>query len=1721
MHLGHPYGFPRRGSQRWAGPTLKRVCQRLSAWVFVLLGIAGLRGSEPLTSIQQLQSRQVDSTSAPVPVSLVLQSLYMDPDWHFAWMSDGTGLIFVNSQSLPMLMSPGSRARIDVPTLPGLNEMDWSKARLTPLPTQALPPARAIPGIPPSVLLTNQIWAEFSGIVRQREFADAHIGAEILVNGELGELFVFEGSQELDIPTNATVQATGVLLKADAHSKPGMRFKAFVPSTTSIQVVHRDLAPYFTNRILEPVQIAAAPTSTPVTVRGRVLSPVSKDKIPIRAGAVDLDVLPLLHPDVLPGDEIEALGNLIQGNGGRLSLQSALHRQVAPIGNPTNTVYAPVIRSIGAIRALSKESADRELPVSISALVTGNYTGKAQGPLFLQDDTGGIYAYHGTNVLPQPLTVGESVLVDGYTSSGRFAPEILVGNIRSTHSHRKPRATRLEIGVLKSGLHDSQWVEFAGQVARVWMQDKRPRLEVSDGVESVEVNLGSEVPPFHLAESMVRLRGVAATHYNERRQAYGAYVWCPSDAFITVEEGPDQVAFETPPQTIASLSSFQKRSLSPSRAHIRGIVTADGLNGRVIVQSDRDAIEVHASPSFSIPPGTEVDVVGLMHWAGNRLDLRRAMIRPLGTVPLPVPIPPHVLTNSEPELDALRSVVEGEVLSMHSDRTALNLLLMQEVPIQVRVPLATNRLYRADVTAGARVRVTGAQIGRYSSDGLLTSCEVLAAGHEDLVVLEPAPWWTRRHTLATLFSTAMVALGAYGWMASLRSKVHKQALEIEARFQQQTELERRNAELVERAGEILLEIDQEGKITGANPSAIRFFGRQREQLLGTRLMQLAALDDRARVHRAVNTVALGSTSERLEFQHLDSEQRIRWIEIQIQAIPMVGSPRHLGAVGREITDRKRAEEALRQSEQNLRRIIEFLPDGVLLVDSGAIVRFQNSRASSLLGHGSGNHVGQPLASLRNRSLDLWVSALLESSDQSPEGFRSGAMQTMTLTREDGTEFLADMSAGVITRERSRSCLVCFRDAAARLAAEEMLRDQAVMARAETAIARVIGLARDEEAMLLECVTLLVDRMDAAVVRFWRTSVEGLPARLIATASDASFTDDPAILGGPVAEHLALPEPWPASIRLDDLVNDPSMAAASSRGLRTCCIHTVLTGDVATGVMEVYFRRPVSSKIAGVLGSIATSLSSGLVRVDAIAQMDRSNFKLRAVLNSAPVAIVEVSNPGTVENFNPAAAALFGWNREAALGTDFASLAGLTKELAEALARVADGGEPVSGFETRMQRAGGTGFACSLFAAPASGPNQAGIGIVCVIVDLSERNRIEEESERIQRRLRDAQRLESLGVMAGGIAHDFNNLLTSILGNASLAGLSLQPGTDLHGHFQEIERGARRAGDLCRLMLAYAGQAGIERQAADLSELVRDTLRLVQHGISKLAEIHLDLGTNLPALMVDSAQIRQVVMNLVANASDALCDRSGQIRIRTEWRIDDGDTSLPRMDLPPGPHVLLEVSDNGCGMEESVVNRIFDPFFTTKFSGRGLGLAAVWGVVRGHGGAIAVHSSPGKGSTFRVWLPAPNSVPTQPIPARASPVETARLPMGTVILIDDESPLRKVARQILNRFGTETLEAVDGIEGLELVLRNRERHPAVLLDLTMPRMGGREVLARLRRDAPEIPVILMSGYVAGSEPQASSGPEADGFLSKPFTASQLIQVLSEAWTRRKGRTGKNG
>ena len=394
-------------------------------------------------------------------------------------------------------------------------------------------------------------------------------------------------------------------------------------------------------------------------------------------------------------------------------------------------------------------------------------------------------------------------------------------------------------------------------------------------------------------------------------------------------------------------------------------------------------------------------------------------------------------------------------------------------------------------------------------------------------------------------------------------------------------------------------------------------------------------------------------------------------------------------------------------------------------------------------------------------------------------------------------------------------------------------------------------------------------------------------------------------------------------------------------------------------------------------------------------------------------------------------------------------------------------------------------------------------------DRTEARRAEDQRRNLEIQFQQAQKLESLGVLAGGIAHDFNNLLTAVLGNLNLAQFNLSPESPAAPFLENAEKTVLKASDLTKQMLAYSGKGRFVVKLHDINEVVQEMAHLLQVSISKKALLRLNLAEGLPPIEADGAQFQQVIMNLVTNASEALGDREGVIAISTGLADLDAASIasiFPAQPLAPGPYVILEVSDTGQGMSPEVMARIFDPFFTTKPTGRGLGLSAMLGILRGHRAGLKIYSEPGRGSSFKAFFPAAGGCP--------APREDADRPQegaltGTVLLVDDEPAVLETIGPALEALGLRVIPARDGLEAVDHFRADPGAVDLVLMDLTMPRMDGREAFQAMRRIHADVRVILSSGYNEQESIQPFVGKGLAGFLQKPYTFETLRKAVQKA------------
>ncbi|HEX6049787.1 MAG TPA: PAS domain S-box protein, partial [Gemmatimonadaceae bacterium] len=517
----------------------------------------------------------------------------------------------------------------------------------------------------------------------------------------------------------------------------------------------------------------------------------------------------------------------------------------------------------------------------------------------------------------------------------------------------------------------------------------------------------------------------------------------------------------------------------------------------------------------------------------------------------------------------------------------------------------------------------------------------------------------------------------------------------------------------------------------------------------------------------------------------------------------------------------------------------------------------------------------------------------------------------------------------------------------------------------------------------------------------------------------------------------------------------------------------------------------------------------------------SENRYRSLIETTGTVLLGIDAAGTIFEWNREAERLYGYGRHEVIGRDYYTLF-LPAEVRDAVrADVAKvlRGEPTRNFENTVRSRDGSRYDLLWNVTRLVDVDGVARGVIASGQDITELKRLEAEGRALEAKVQHAQKLESLGVLAGGIAHDFNNLLVGILGNATLALMDLPEDSPLREIVADIETTALRAADLTKQMLAYSGKGRFVVGQVNLNSLVREMAQLLQTVISKRATLRFDFDEGLPEVVADATQLRQIVMNLITNASDAIGTNDGVITLRTGLEHATREylvSSYVDDELPPGDYACIEVRDNGCGMDDQTVARIFDPFFSTKFTGRGLGLAATLGIVRGHQGTIKVESALGRGTTFTVLLPCATTALAGDAAAADRPRPRFR-GTGKALVADDDDTVRAVAQQMLRRSGFTVLTAADGREAVEQFGMARDEIALVLLDLTMPVLGGEEAFRAMRRMRPDVRVVLMSGYSRHELASRYGAEGLAGFVQKPFRLDELEACLTSALAPSHGPT----
>ncbi|MBK9167809.1 MAG: PAS domain S-box protein [Bryobacterales bacterium] len=865
--------------------------------------------------------------------------------------------------------------------------------------------------------------------------------------------------------------------------------------------------------------------------------------------------------------------------------------------------------------------------------------------------------------------------------------------------------------------------------------------------------------------------------------------------------------------------------------------------------------------------------------------------------------------------------------------------------------------------------------------------------------------------------------------------------------------------LVEHASEIICKTDIYGRFTFFNPAASLVLKREPAELIGTSYLDLIRPDFRPMVrrhylrqflHRIYTTYA--------EFPALTGDGSYVWLGQNVQLVMDGGSVVGFQGIIRDLTEHKRSQEALLESEERYRIVAETATDAIITVDDDLEILFVNHAAEKIFGYSVEEMLGSPLTNLLPSYPRRVSQASARFDLNTGRTYLAATPVELMALHKEGHEVPVEVSLGEFTEAGRHLFTAVVRDTSERKRAEEALR-------------------RSDERFrsLIENASDIVTILDGAgIVRYANPSL----SRILGYRTEE-------VTGSSWAE-------------IADPADRQALGAALMPGPQSSRSHELRFRhkDGSVRVLEAIARDlTADAPISGFL----VNLRDITARKHAEEQLWAVNETLRSLIEASPVAIIGLDLSGCVTMWTTAATKLFGWTEDEVRGRPlpFGGSGSAPEDLRmlETLRR----GESLA-----IERLGHTNAGTPVMLSISSAPLRAADGTVCgavaAVTDITEQRRLEDQ-------LRQAQKMEAVGQLAGGVAHDFNNLLTVIKGYAQLIMSQLTEGSRALDHGREIVQAAERASALTRQLLAFSRRQVIQPRVLDINEVVTNMTKMLRRLIGE----HVDLVTELKPLAgrvhIDPGQVEQIVLNLVVNARDAVPPHGARIVIET------GDVTLgapyTRMHVgaQPGPHVLLAVTDNGHGMDAATRSRVFEPFFTTKELGKGtgLGLSTVYGIVKQNHANIWVYSEPGLGTTFKIYFPA--------VDAGAQHLTDSKAPDSVrgsecILVVEDEDGLRALVRELLEQRGYTVLTAGGRREALEIVETQEGPIHLLLTDVVMPDTNGRALAAELQGLRRHMRVLYMSGYPDSAISHHLVLDQGVAFLPKPFSQESLAAKVRE-------------
>ncbi len=790
--------------------------------------------------------------------------------------------------------------------------------------------------------------------------------------------------------------------------------------------------------------------------------------------------------------------------------------------------------------------------------------------------------------------------------------------------------------------------------------------------------------------------------------------------------------------------------------------------------------------------------------------------------------------------------------------------------------------------------------------------------------------------------------------------------------------------------------------------------------------------------------------------------------------------------------------------ERFRQVLDSADDVIWCTDAEGRFTYVSRAVRSSLGYEPDELIGKAFDIVLTETATAEARAFLSAYLRGELGTPPLRLE-LVHRRKDGTEFCGEIITHPILDDQGRLVEIqgITRDVSERKRAEEVLRESEAMLRGILrAVPLGVGVTRNRVMLWSN------DQMSAMIGRS-KDEFQGLSSRIL-YESDAEFDR--------VGEALAkgMNETGAGCIetrlvRKDGSSFEALILAARVNPSDPSSVVIVVVSDITEQTRAADTLRESEERYRSLFENAPVAMweedYSGVYR--RLQEFrDAGITDLRAYFNDHPEVVWELLARVKILAANNAAVRLHGASSEGELRSKLHSVFApeTYPALREGIIAIAGGS---SSFETETIVHTLHGAKQDLFVRWAVVPSSQGCGprVYLSLMDITKRKRAEEEREKLEAQLRQAQKMEAVGQLAGGVAHDFNNLLQVISGYGELLAGELRPGTRGHLEIKEMMKAAERAGALVRQLLAFSRRESIRPRNVELNDLIRDLLKMLRRVIGEHIDLRLDLREGAPAIWADPGQIEQVLMNLCVNARDAM-PGGGRLAVETRPVELTEDFMAAYPEACPGRYVLLRVSDTGHGMEPDVLDRMYEPFFTTKSVGKGtgLGLATVYGIVKQHGGIITCSSEPGKGASFSVYLPAAAGA-AEEFGSENAPLE---IPCGTetILFAEDEPLVRNLGRQILTSGGYRVLAAKDGHEALKLYDAHAEEIALVVLDVVMPGFNGKAVADRIKSHNPHIPILFSSGYDFSMLEGVLSSGEVANVIRKPYTQREFLRRIRE-------------